>query len=266
MGIDLEEKMNVGIAYRGNIDSADLRIYADGCLYHGAGQQNKPEDDRLDDLVDGAAQRSHRISPLQRRFEIIAQTTPGAPALRCGARHISYGELDVEADELALHLQRGGLRRGSFCLLGLAPAPARVRAILAVLKAGGACLECDPALSALGVAAVMRLLQPALLFLHGGDTGAPPMGGMPVVRCDDEAAQLPHGWPDEAPVRAATPAHAVAAPCADGATCVHLMSHRWLADAAVSIRTRSRPDGSGDPVALWAALSTGAALALPARA
>jgi len=41
---------------------------------------------------------SRGLIPLQRRFEVIAQTYPGAPAVRCRDRVLSYGELDTEAD------------------------------------------------------------------------------------------------------------------------------------------------------------------------
>jgi len=283
MCIDAENAINTGIDQCEKVGNSVLYLYGDDALLSVAGQQNNTVGDPVEYLHSDmeavarlaatldvwARQRNaagpRSMAPLQRRFEIIARTTPGAPALRHGDRRLAYGELDVEADELALQLQRGGLRPGSFCLLRLAPSPARIRATLAILKAGGACLELDPALPPAGVATVVRLLQPALLFVPAGEGAVPERFGMGVVRAGDEAGCLPYGWPDEAPVTPATPAHAWAGLSGDGGVLVRVMTHLGLVASLASPRTSGPPAGAGHPTALWEPLSTGAMLTIPTR-
>jgi len=208
-----------------------------------------------------------RLIPLQRRFEIIAQTYPGAPAVRCRDQVLSYGELDTEADELALHLQNEGLAAGSFCIIQMEPSLAQVRAILAILKAGAVCLQFDPGLSAPRMAAVLELLCPAMMFVHGAACYMPGGGAMRVVYCEDKPAQLPYGWPDEVPVGPATPAHAFAGPSHSGGMCIWICTHLGLGRALDGMPSPAPLAGCGaDPAAMWRPLSSGALLTIPACA
>jgi hypothetical protein len=200
------------------------------------------------------------LEPLQRRFEIIAQTTPCATAVSCNGRQLTYGELDAQADELALHLQQGGLVPGSFCVIGLEPSLAQVRAILAVLKAGAVCLQFDPALPRRSRAVVFAVLRPSILFARDYDCA--PGSDMRMIRCGEEADDLPHGWPDELPVDAHTPAHAIAAASDDGGLCISVRTHLALCaclDAEIAL-------AAPDPACLWHPLSRGAQLTIGARA
>lgn len=206
---------------------------------------------------------SQRLIPLQRRFEIIAQTYPGAPAVRCRDQVLSYGELDTEADELALHLQSEGLAAGSFCIVRMEPSLAQVRAILAILKAGAVCLQFDPALPAPRMAAVLELLCPAMMFVHGAACDMPGRGPMRVVYCEDKPAQLPYGWPDEVPVGPATPAHAFAGLSHSGGMCIWICTHLGLARSLDGVPSPPPLAGYGaDPAAMWRPLSSGALLTI----
>jgi non-ribosomal peptide synthetase component F len=210
---------------------------------------------------------SQRLIPLQRRFEIIAQTYPGAPAVRCRDQVLSYGELDTEADELALHLQNEGLAAGSFCIIRMEPSLAQVRAILAILKAGAVCLQFDPALSAPRMAAVLELLCPAMMFVHGAACDMPGGGAMRVVYCEDKPAQLPYGWPDEVPVGPATPAHAFAGLSHSGGMCIWICTHLGLGRSLDGMPIPPPLAGCGaDPAAMWRPLSSGALLTIPSCA
>jgi non-ribosomal peptide synthetase component F len=205
------------------------------------------------------------LEPLQRRFEIIAQTTPCATAVRCNGRHLTYGELDAQADELALHLQQGGLVPGSFCVVGLEPSLAQVRAILAVLKAGAVCLQFDPALPRLSRAVVFAAFRPSILFAR--DCGCEPGSDMRMIRCGEEADDLPHGWPDELPVDAHTPAHAIAAVSDDGSLCISVRTHQALCACLDTENGIGPPRAAApDPARLWRPLSNGAQLTIEARA
>lgn len=209
---------------------------------------------------------SRGLIPLQRRFEVIAQTYPGAPAVRCRDRVLSYGELDTEADELALHLQNEGLVAGSFCIIQMAPSLAQVRAILAILKAGAVCLQFDPALPAPRMASVLELLCPSMVFVQGA-ADVQGAGAMRVVHCEDQPAQLPYGWPDEVPVGPATPAHAFAGLSGSGGMCIWICTHLGLGRSLDGACGPPPLAGCGaDPAAMWRPLSAGALLTIPSCA
>ncbi|MGK5642882.1 condensation domain-containing protein, partial [Streptomyces sp. URMC 126] len=73
-------------------------------------------------------------------FEAYAARTPGATALVAGEERLTYGELNARANRLARHLATLGIRPGTFATVGLPPSVTSVVALLAVLKAGSACL------------------------------------------------------------------------------------------------------------------------------
>lgn len=200
-------------------------------------------------------------APLQRRFEIIAQTNPAARAVACNGRLLTYGELDTEADELALQLQRDGLAPGSFCLLRLDPSLAFARVVLAVLKAGAACVQLDPALTREAIGAVLAILKPALLFLHERDSVGWGGHALRIVRCGEEAAPLPYGYPDEIAVGDDTPAHVFATVSSRGALCIKVRTHRALS-ARSDAAGVAGPLAAADPAAFWIPLSTGALLTI----
>lgn len=205
-------------------------------------------------------------APLQRRFEVIAQTTPCAIAVRFNGRHLTYGELDEQADELALHLQTGGLVPGSFCVMGLEPSLAQVRAILASLKAGAACLQFDPALTDRAKAAVLAMFEPSILFTRDGNCAVTPVWRMRAIRCTEEPTELPHGWPDEMPVHVGTLAYAFATVSPDGSLCISMRSHQAVG-ACIDTAHANLPAlaADPDPAVLWRPLSIGAPLTIAAR-
>jgi len=207
--------------------------------------------------------------PLQRRFEVNAQTFPGAPAIKTSEKSLTYGELDTQADELALYLQRRGLLPKSFCIVKLEPSIAEVRVILAILKAGAAYVQLDPALAPQYEAAVIDVLEPQFLFVHVNEALSPMAGKLQVVRCDDEAMDLPYGWPDEAEVGAHTPACAVAYAKPGGGVGISMRTHHSLAfPDRVPAKTRRFTGDRGshthhDPVRFWQILSKGESMLLP---
>lgn len=203
--------------------------------------------------------------PLQRPFEVIAQTTPCAIAIRFNGRQLSYGELDEQADELALFLQAGGLVPGSFCVIGLEPSLAQVRVILAVLKAGAVCLQFDPALPAGARVAALAMLEPAILFTRDGNGAQFPDWRMRAIHCTEEPNELPHGWPDEIPVDTVTPAYARATVSIDGALCISMRSHQALGACVATAHGNSPAFAAdADPAVLWRPLSLGASLTIGA--
>ncbi|HEX8363539.1 MAG TPA: amino acid adenylation domain-containing protein, partial [Longimicrobium sp.] len=78
-------------------------------------------------------------------FEAHAERTPGATALVCGARELTYDELNARANRLAHHLRALGVGPDSRVAICLDRGAEMVVALLATLKAGGAYVPLDPA-------------------------------------------------------------------------------------------------------------------------
>ncbi|MGI5340912.1 AMP-binding protein [Streptomyces sp. CA-181903] len=72
-------------------------------------------------------------------FESRAARTSGATALIAGDERLTYAQLNARANRLARHLTTLGVRPGTFAAVDLPWSTARVVALLAILKAGGAC-------------------------------------------------------------------------------------------------------------------------------
>jgi hypothetical protein len=271
--------MKARINEYGKCRNDGLYLCADGEILYAAQQRNNDEDYIGEGLAARLSQVLHAFShgqndaaagiglaPLQRRFEVIAHTYPGAPAIRCRDQVLSYGELDAEADELALDLQRAGLAPGSFCAVRLQPSLAQVRVILAIVKAGAAYVQFDRDLAPERMALVLQVLQPSILFVDAAERMTDSDSAMRIVRCEEEAARLPYGWPDEAPVGPATPAHVFAGVANDGGVCIWICTHLGLGKAPDAMRRPPPLAGCGaDPAALWRPLSAGAVLTIPAR-
>lgn len=81
---------------------------------------------------------------LHQLFEIQALRTPAACALEQGGKRISYGELNATANQLAHYLRSSGVRSNDRVAICLGSCPDFLISVLAVLKAGGACVPLDP--------------------------------------------------------------------------------------------------------------------------
>ncbi|HXL87715.1 MAG TPA: amino acid adenylation domain-containing protein, partial [Streptosporangiaceae bacterium] len=112
-------------------------------------------------------------------FQAQAARTPGATALVAGAARLSYGELNIRANQLARHLAAAGAGPERLIALALPRTAEMVIAILAVLKAGAAYLPVDPALPAGRISQLLTDAQPILVIttaaagLPGSTTATP---------------------------------------------------------------------------------------------
>ncbi|MEU0391017.1 amino acid adenylation domain-containing protein [Streptomyces chartreusis] len=97
-------------------------------------------------------------------FERQAARTPGAPAVRAGAEHLSYGQLNRRANQLARLLLDHGIGHESVVALALPRSVDMVAAMLAVLKAGATYVPLDPSHPTDRLAYVIQDAAPAALI------------------------------------------------------------------------------------------------------
>ncbi|MFL6213181.1 MAG: amino acid adenylation domain-containing protein [Blastocatellia bacterium] len=97
-------------------------------------------------------------------FEAQAARTPDAIALQAGDERVSYGELNVRANQLARHLQSLGVEPEARVGIALNRSPEMIVAMLATLKAGGAYVPLDPAYPQERLAAMLDDSRPVAVI------------------------------------------------------------------------------------------------------
>ncbi|WP_018045648.1 non-ribosomal peptide synthetase [Methylobacterium sp. 88A] len=96
-----------------------------------------------------------------------AQADPDAPAVICGPRITTFGELDRAANRLAHRLIRVGIGPETVVAVALPRGPDQIAAFLAILRAGGAFLPLDPAQPRARLSALLRDAGARLLLVQG---------------------------------------------------------------------------------------------------
>ncbi|MFJ6084530.1 amino acid adenylation domain-containing protein [Streptomyces sp. NPDC092369] len=119
-------------------------------------------------------------------FEEQALRTPGAPAVLHGDTTVTYAELNARADRLAAAVNARGAGPESVVAVALRRGPDLVTALLAVLKAGAACMPVDPAYPADRIALMLGDARPRLVICEP-DT-AQQLGIAPDVVCTPDAS------------------------------------------------------------------------------
>lgn len=104
------------------------------------------EHERREILVDWNATRVARVTgtTLHRLFEEQVRRTPAAIAVSCGDEHVSYAELDRRSNRLAHLLCERGAGPEAIVGIGLERSIDLLVGIVAIAKAGAACLLLDP--------------------------------------------------------------------------------------------------------------------------
>jgi len=114
-----------------------------------------------------AATNSRAKLCLHRLFELQAARTPHRTAVHCKDRDFSYGELNRQANQLARHLRRLGVKPDLRVALCAERSFEMVVAMLAVLKAGGAYMPLDPAYPRERLCFLLADSAPRVLLCHG---------------------------------------------------------------------------------------------------
>jgi amino acid adenylation domain-containing protein len=139
-------------------------------------------------------------------FEAQVQRTPDAVALVYEDEHLTYGELDRRANQLAHHLQTLGVEPDGLVGLCLPRSVELLVAMLAILKAGGAYVPLDPDYPPerltfmLADAMVKVVLTQAPLLPHL------PLGKGEVLCLDQMGSQLA-AQPSQPPISQVRPEH-----------------------------------------------------------
>ena len=143
---------------------------------------------------------------IQDLFSAQAARTPAAIAVVCEDQRLTYGELEVRANQLAHHLQSLGVRPDVLVGLCLERSVEMIVGLLGVLKAGGAYVPLDPGYPQERLAFMIQDSQASVLLTQSDVLDRLPAGSARVVCLDTEAATL-SALPHDAPPVAVTADH-----------------------------------------------------------
>jgi amino acid adenylation domain-containing protein len=126
-------------------------------------------------------------APVHQQIWDWAAKAPDAPAIRCGADRLSYGELVRMADELAAKLAAQGVGAGDVVPILLPRGVASVAAMLAVMRTGAAYLPIDLSYPADRLRSMFEDCKPKALVLSKDDASAAPETTATLVFIDGDA-------------------------------------------------------------------------------
>ena len=196
---------------------------------------------------------------IHQRFEAQARETPDATAVIAGERTITFRALDREANRLARHLRRRGVRPEVPVAICLPRSTDAIVALLAVLKAGGGYVPVDPALPPARLDFVLGDVRAAVVLTN---TASAPVTDVAAVRLDADAGEIASesgGEPGRS-VRREEPRlrdlHVGVFWAPKGVGCAHRAVLNLLADAQAASPVRP-----GARCSWWASLSFDASVA-----
>jgi non-ribosomal peptide synthetase component F len=182
----------------------------------------------------------------KRSFEISAQLNPGAAAIRHEQGTLTYGELDNQADGLAALLQQNGVESGTACAIFMDSSLALIRAMLAVLKAGGIYFLLNPALPREHMARLLHSFHPKIILVGDSVRQALPPSQAHVLSCNEDGADLPYAWPHEYAIDGQAPAYASGMPATMAAQ-LTFISHASVMQRLTTMQEQC-PISDGDSV------------------
>ena len=120
--------------------------------------------------------------------ELQAEKTPHATAVVCNRRSLTYAELNRGANRLARYLRERGVSGETLVGLCVERSTEMVIALLAILKAGGACVPIDPAYPQERIYDVLQDSQVPLLITQKRLLGSLPQVSVESVYLDKVCA------------------------------------------------------------------------------
>jgi amino acid adenylation domain-containing protein/non-ribosomal peptide synthase protein (TIGR01720 family) len=153
------------------------------------------EEERRQVLSDCNQAVSYTVSTtLHERFQQQAEAHPDRIALSCGAKQLSYRQLDEQANQLARYLRRPGVGPEQLVGLLVERGPWMVIAMLGVLKAGGAYLPLDASSPAARLQAMLEDSGVQLVLTQAGlgeqARAAAQASGVEVVVLEEEQEEI----------------------------------------------------------------------------
>lgn len=112
----------------------------------------------------------------------VAAHHPSLPALQCGARHLTYGELDEQVGALVRRLRTAGVTPGRPVAAVLPRGADSVVALLACLRIGAVYCPLSPSDPPARLALLLERLSPALVLTGDGAPELPE--ALPTARID----------------------------------------------------------------------------------
>ncbi len=164
-------------------------------------------------------------------FEAQAASTPGAIAVVCGDRELTYADLNEQANRLARMLIEHGAGPERFVALALPRSERLVVALFAVLKSGAAYLPIDPNYPSDRIAMMLADARP-VLALTTADAVLPGDAPSLVMDDPDEARSTDNVTDAErnGPIRPAQPAYVIYTSGSTGRPKGVVVAHQSVAD------------------------------------
>ena len=137
-------------------------------------------------------------STVMELFEAQVSATPGATAVLCEGRELTYGELSARVDRLAAALRDAGVGPEAVVAVALPRSIDLVVGVFAVLKAGGVHLPIDPRHPSKRLDLVLADARPCLLLVAEETEKFLPDTDVPRLRIEDAMSSgtgLPVSWP-----------------------------------------------------------------------
>ncbi|MBI3415937.1 MAG: amino acid adenylation domain-containing protein, partial [Verrucomicrobia bacterium] len=123
-------------------------------------------------------------------FEEQAARAPGRPALACGDRRLSYGELNAQANQIARYLRQRGVKPNDRVALCVERSAEMIIGLLGILKSGAAYVPLIPDNPKARLGQLLQETQAPVLITQEKFLGQLPEFGGDILCFDRDAAKL----------------------------------------------------------------------------
>jgi len=146
---------------------------------------------------------AYQPRPVHELFEAQVERTPDAIAVGCGAKQLTFRELNQRADQLADHLRTFGVSPGAAVALCVDRSVEMIVGILGILKAGAAYVPLDPTYPAERIEFMIADCGARVLLTQSGVVAAgTTRSGVRTVFLDSDDWQVANPSGPRTPVRA----------------------------------------------------------------